>query len=172
MNTINKKQWTAITAIIAVGLLLSLFILNIDKSMPEGEEHGEESHATAKPHDADSDEDHEHADATQLDQGLHGGAVYSDGDFKLEIVLSEEGGEPRFQIYAFDQDKPLQPTAVQLTMRLTRRAVNNSRSNSSPKSRIGKASRRLKSRIFLPLILPPGTAAGRLILSLARKKAK
>lgn len=120
MNTINKKQWTAIAAIIVVGLLLSLFIMNIDKSMPEGEEHGEESHAAAKPHDADSDEDHEHADAAQQDQGPHGGAVYSDGDFKLEIVLSEEGGEPRFQVYAFDRDKPLQPTAVQLTMRLTR----------------------------------------------------
>lgn len=102
MNMTNKKQWTAIAAIIAVGLLLSLFILNIDKSMPEGEEQGEESHAA------------------QQDQGPHGGAVYSDGDFKLEIVLSEEGGEPRFQVYAFDRDKPLQPTAVQLTMRLTR----------------------------------------------------
>ena len=102
MNMTNKKQWTAIAAIIAVGLLLSLFILNIDKSMPEGEEQGEESHAA------------------QQDQGPHGGAVYSDGDFKLEIVLSEEGGEPRFQVYAFDRDKPLQPTAVQITMRLTR----------------------------------------------------
>ena len=102
MNMTNKKQWTAIAAIIAVGLLLSLFILNIDKSMPEGEDQGEESHAA------------------QQDQGPHGGAVYSDGDFKLEIVLSEEGGEPRFQVYAFDRDKPLQPTAVQLTMRLTR----------------------------------------------------
>jgi len=88
--------------------------------MPEGEEHGEESHAAAKPHDVDSDEDHEHADSTQQDQGPHGGAIYSDSDFKLEIVLSEEGGEPRFQIYAFDQDKPLQPTAVQFTMQLTR----------------------------------------------------
>ena len=102
MNMTNKKQWTASAASIAVGLLLSLFILNIDKSMPEGEEQGEESHAA------------------QQDQGPHGGAVYSDGDFKLEIVLSEEGGEPRFQVYAFDRDKPLQPTAVQLTMRLTR----------------------------------------------------
>jgi cobalt-zinc-cadmium efflux system membrane fusion protein len=120
MNTINKKQWIAIAAIIAIGLLLSLFILNIDKSMPEGEEHGEESHAAVKPRDVDSVEDHEHADTAQQDQGPHGGAVYSDGDFKLEIVLSEEGGEPRFQVYAFDQDKPLQPTAVQLTMQLTR----------------------------------------------------
>lgn len=120
MNTINKKQWTAIAAIIAVGLLLSLLILNIDKSMPEGEEHGEESHVAAKPHDVDSDEDHEHADEDRKNQGQHGGAVYSDGDFKLEIVLSEEGGEPRFQVYAFDQDKALQPTSMQLAMRLTR----------------------------------------------------
>ncbi len=118
MNTINKKQWTAIAAIIVVGLLLSLLILNIDKSMPEGEEHGEESHAAAKVDSIEGDDDH--ADEAKQAQGPHGGAIYSDGDFKLEIVLSEEGGEPRFQVYAFDRDKPLQPTAVQLTMQLIR----------------------------------------------------
>jgi cobalt-zinc-cadmium efflux system membrane fusion protein len=45
---ISKKQIIAIAAIILLGVLLGIFILNIDKSMPEGEEHGEEIPAETK----------------------------------------------------------------------------------------------------------------------------
>ncbi|WP_020485836.1 MULTISPECIES: efflux RND transporter periplasmic adaptor subunit [Methylomonas] len=120
MNNISKNQLIAIAAIILLGLLLSVFILSIDKSMPEGEEHGEESHAAAKVDSAEGDDDHGHADEAKQAQGPHGGDVYSDGDFKLEIVLSEEGGEPRFRVYPFNQDKPLQPVADQLSVQLKR----------------------------------------------------
>ncbi|MCQ8182654.1 efflux RND transporter periplasmic adaptor subunit [Methylomonas sp. SURF-1] len=120
MSTINKKQWTAIAAIIVIGLLLSLFILSIDKSMPEGEEHGEESHAAAKVDSAEDEDDPKHTNEAKQAQGPHGGDVYSAGDFKLEILLSEEGGEPHFRVYPFNQDKPLQPDANQLSVQLKR----------------------------------------------------
>jgi cobalt-zinc-cadmium efflux system membrane fusion protein len=44
-NAISKKQFLAIVLIIILGVVLSIFILNIDKSMPEDEE----SQAEAKP---------------------------------------------------------------------------------------------------------------------------
>jgi cobalt-zinc-cadmium efflux system membrane fusion protein len=118
VNNISKNQLIAIAAIILLGVLLSVFILSIDKSMPEGEEHGEESHAAVKVDSAEGGDDH--ADEANQAQGPHGGDVYSDGDFKLEILLSEEDGEPRFRVYPFNQDKPLQPLADQLSVQLKR----------------------------------------------------
>jgi len=48
MNTINKKQLTAIAAIIVVGVLLSLSILRTDKTMTEADELVEEGSTAAK----------------------------------------------------------------------------------------------------------------------------
>jgi cobalt-zinc-cadmium efflux system membrane fusion protein len=113
MNNISKKQFIAIAAIIFLGALLSVFILSSDKPLPEGDEHGEESHAATKAPSAEDGDNHEA-------QGPHGGDMYGDGDFKLEILFSEEGGEPRFRIYSFNRNKPLPPVADQLAMQLTR----------------------------------------------------
>jgi cobalt-zinc-cadmium efflux system membrane fusion protein len=112
---INKKQIIAIAAIILLGVLLGVFILNIDKSMPEGDEHGEENHAEAKAHT--------NQDEAKQAQGPHGGDLFIDGDFEAEILLSEEEGEPRFRVYLFNRDQPLPPAADKLSMLVTRPGV-------------------------------------------------
>jgi cobalt-zinc-cadmium efflux system membrane fusion protein len=117
---ISKKQIIAIAAIILFGVLLGVFILSIDKSMPEGEEHGEENHVEAKVHTNQSDDDHGHSDEAKQAQGPHGGDLFINGEFELEILLSEEEGEPRFRIYQFNQHKLLLPAADQVSLLLTR----------------------------------------------------
>ena len=112
----NKKQTIAIAAIVAVGLLLGGLILGTNKSTPEGDGPtqvgGEHDHS--KDH---VDVEHHEAGPTQ---GSHGGKLFVKGDFGLEILLAEDGGEPRFRVYLFNKGKPLPPNATKVTVTLTR----------------------------------------------------
>ena len=112
----NKKQTIAIAAIVAVGLLLGGLILGTNKSTPEGDwptQVGDE-HDHSKDH---ADVEHHEAGPTQ---GSHGGKLFVKGDFGLEILLAEDGGEPRFRVYLFNKGKPLPPNATKVTVTLTR----------------------------------------------------
>ncbi len=53
-------------------------------------------------------------------KGAHGGTVFKEGDFSLEALLSEDGGEPRLRIWLFDKDKPLPLNAATVTATVTR----------------------------------------------------
>ena len=105
----NKKQTIAIAAIVAVGLLLGGLILGTNKSTQVGGEHDH-----SKDH---ADVEHHEAGPTQ---GSHGGKLFVKGDFGLEILLAEDGGEPRFRVYLFNKGKPLPPNATKVTVTLTR----------------------------------------------------
>ncbi len=130
----NKKQTIAIAAIVAVGVLLGGLILGTNKSTPESDGQGHDSHAEAKGHadtehhgskagdDHDHSKDHadtEHHEAVQT-KGPHGGKLFVKGDFGLEILLAEDGGEPRFRVYLFNKDKALPPNAAKVSVTMTR----------------------------------------------------
>ena len=57
---------------------------------------------------------------TDFERGPHRGRMLRSGDFSVEITIFEEGTDPEFHVYAFWQNKPLDPRQVQLTMKLTR----------------------------------------------------
>lgn len=128
----NKKQKLTIAAIIAITALLGGLIVLTDKPVPAG--HGESAHADADSH---TDTEHHggtagdrhahdegHADAGHHEEepatGPHGGRLFADDDFGLEILLTEEGGAPRFKIYLYDKGKPLASTAAKVSVTLTR----------------------------------------------------
>ena len=126
----NKKQTIAIAAIIAVGVLLGgLIIFGTNKSMPEGDSHADvKGHADAEHHGSKTDAGHDdskgHADAEHHEagpvKGPHGGKLFVKGDFGLEILLAENGGEARFHAYLFNKNKALPPNAAQVSVTLTR----------------------------------------------------
>lgn len=60
------------------------------------------------------------AAATDFERGPHGGRLLRDGDFALEITLYEEGPAPLFRLYAYKDDKPVDPKGVQVNITLTR----------------------------------------------------
>ena len=116
---VSKKQWFAIAVIAAVGIGLGSAILGgkTGKSA-EGEGHG--SHVEAKAHSdgehhgktgADSHEDDKgHADGEHHEgssKGPHGGKLFKEGDFGLEALLAEDGGEPRLRIWLYEKEKAL-----------------------------------------------------------------
>ena len=56
----------------------------------------------------------------EYERGPHRGRLLRTGDFAVEITIFEEGTDPEFHVYAFWQNKPLDPQQVQLTMELKR----------------------------------------------------
>lgn len=66
-------------------------------------------------HGAHDDDHHEPP------KGPHGGRLLSHDDgFSLEVTIYEPGIPPQSRVYAFKDDKPIDPSAVKLTMELHR----------------------------------------------------
>lgn len=134
---LDKKQRLAILVIVIVGFVLGALILTLNKPKPtdgHGHGHAETSHGHAKGHGDDEHHDgkakdghdhaKEHSDAEHHDEGPtkgpHGGNLFSEGDFGLEILLAEDGGEARFQVWLFEKNKPLPANAAKVSVTLTR----------------------------------------------------
>lgn len=123
----TRKQSLSIIATVAIGVLLGALILMIDKAKPAGDAHGDahgysKKHAAAKGHDEHGDAEHGHDESHEEEQakGPHGGKLFQEGDFGLEVLLSEDGGDPRFRIYLFNKGKPLPANAAKVAVTLAR----------------------------------------------------
>lgn len=132
-TNLSKKQTLSIIAILVIGVLLGALILVMEKAKPAGDGHGHGSHGGhADNHAGHNDEKggdkHGHKDEHGHDdhhdeetaKGPHGGKLFEEDDFGLEIVLAESGGEPRFHVYLFNKDKPLPANAAKVAVTLTR----------------------------------------------------
>lgn len=123
--SISKKHLIAIAVVIALGVGAGVFVMQSGKpkaaAAAEGDGHGHGTHTEAKGHGdgehhgkADGkghDDDKGHADGEHHEKsaskGANGGSLFKEGDFSLEALLSEDGGEPRLRIWMFDKDKAL-----------------------------------------------------------------
>ena len=131
---LSKKQGIAIAVILAMGIAAGGWILgssSSDQSAEQGEHasHAEsKGHADAEHHGAQDGDGHDHAkghsDAEHHEDGpktgSHGGKLFTEDGFGLELLLAEEGGEPHFRVWLFQQDKPLAPSAAKVSVTLTR----------------------------------------------------
>ena len=126
----TKKQGISILAIVAVGLVLAALILLFAKpALPGGGGHGDaEAHSDGEHHGEAEGAGHDHAKAHDDDEhheeapkaGPHGGQLFTDGDFGLELKLVEADGVARFQVWLFQRGKPLAPTTAKLSATLAR----------------------------------------------------
>ena len=132
-SKLDRKQGVAIAIILAVGLAIGAAILGSGSPQSADDGHGHESHAEAQDH---TDAEHhgekaaahehadEHGDAEHHEDGPrtgpHGGALFAEGGFGLEILLTEDGDEARFRVWLFDQDEPLPPSAAKVVVTLVR----------------------------------------------------
>lgn len=130
-SPITKQQFFSILAIVVIGILLGALILMMDKAKPAGDAQGQEAHAghveekggdkhadaEKGGHDNHGQEaDHEAEQA----KGPHGGKLFAEGNFGLEVVLVEDGGEPRYHVYLYEKEKPLRPDAAKVSITLVR----------------------------------------------------
>ena len=56
----------------------------------------------------------------EYERGPHRGRMLRDGPFAIEMTIFEDGVDPEFHVYAYENDKPLPPTEVQLGVELMR----------------------------------------------------
>ncbi len=97
-----KGAWNAPVLLVTVGLLLAFCSDNA-------------------PHKHNSTHEEKHkVSETEYERGPHRGRLLRSGNFSVEITIFEEGTDPEFHVYAFWQNKPLDPRRVQLTMTLKR----------------------------------------------------
>ena len=106
---LNKKQLFAILVVVAVGLILAWLILGTPPRQPAGE--GDEAgHAeTAAP-----------AAAGAPVKGPHGGKLFVQDGYGVEVTIFEQEVPPEFRIYTYQDGKPLDPAASQVTLTLKR----------------------------------------------------
>ncbi len=79
-------------------------------------------HAPAANHDDHSDHGHgdEAAHADEAPRGPHGGLLFTDDNFALELAIHEVGTAPEFRAWFTRDGQPIAPEDVQLNVKLTR----------------------------------------------------
>lgn len=131
----TKQQRFWVFVIAGVGIVLAALILLFAKPAATGDGHGhadehghEAEHSDAEHHGekagdkhdhAEGHSDHEHHDEAPK-AGPHGGELYSEGNFAVELKLIEEGGQARYRAWLYDGGKPLAPTTAKVSATLTR----------------------------------------------------
>lgn len=139
----KNKQTIAIIAVIIIGLFLALFILNNDKSEPLGDahghheagssetetrpQHGEAGHNHGKDHlplpvtEKIPHDEHEHREPSKESiKGPHGGKLFTQDGFGLEVTIYEQNVSPEFRIYTYQNNKPIDVAASSVTVTLER----------------------------------------------------
>ena len=56
----------------------------------------------------------------EYERGPHRGRMLRDGAFAIEMTIFEDGVDPEFHVYAYQNDKPVDPSEVQLSVELGR----------------------------------------------------
>jgi cobalt-zinc-cadmium efflux system membrane fusion protein len=111
-----KNRNMLVTAgIVAVGVVLGLLILIGGKPSMNTDEHGGEK---AKHENSEKGEKGRKDEPAA--KGTHGGRLFSQGDFALEVTIFEQGVPPEFRVYAMEKGKPADPAEVKLQIQLER----------------------------------------------------
>jgi cobalt-zinc-cadmium efflux system membrane fusion protein len=61
-----------------------------------------------------------HGEETAIERGPHRGRWLADGDFALELTIFEEGVPPEFRVFAYQDEKPVEPAGIELAATLRR----------------------------------------------------
>ena len=71
---------------------------------------------------SENDPKHEKSDhhVEEPEKGPNGGKLFRNDDFAVEVTIYEDGVSPQFRVYAYDDDKLIDPLKVNLTIRLNR----------------------------------------------------
>lgn len=106
---LNKKQTLSIAGVLAAGIVLAWLILGTNKPQPEGEGAAPGHAETVDP-----------AAPGAPRKGPHGGKLFTQDGYGAEITIFEQGVEPEFRVYTYQDGKPLDPAASQITLTLDR----------------------------------------------------
>ncbi len=111
------RQALLVGLILIVGLALGAYIVNAKKAEPAGDGHG--AHAEGEKDKKDHDKDERTVDANAK-KGPHGGRLFTQDGYGLEVTIFETGVEPHWRIYTFNDGKPVDPAQSEVTVAVER----------------------------------------------------
>lgn len=130
-----KMQIWAIAVVLIAGLALGIAILTGGGKIFAGDERGEANHQEAAGHDdaehhgesteghadddAHADEEHHDAQAEPA-KGPHGGRLFSDRRYAVEVTIFETGVEPQFRLFTYLDGKPVDVSQSEVELTLER----------------------------------------------------
>ena len=117
---LNKKQTLSIAAVAGVGVLLAALILGTSPSGPAGEDHGAEQAESGHVDGPSGHNEDEKAAPGMPTKGPHGGKLFTQDGFGLEVTIFEDNVEPQFRVYLYRDGKPVAPTTSTVSITLER----------------------------------------------------
>lgn len=123
LPNVDKKTRVAIASILAIGALLLAVILLPGKQTDASGEAGGGGHSEASEHGDEGThaDEKEHADDFPAPRkGPHGGRLFNEGGLSVEVLLAEQNGQARHQLWAYENGKPLPPSAFTATEQIRR----------------------------------------------------
>lgn len=102
----NKQQTIYIAAVLAIGIVIAILILNSQGGTKQ------------QPHEENGSGQHSHSEEPQI--GQHGGKLFTQNGYGIEITIFEEGVKPEFRVYTYKNGKPLDPATSKVTITLER----------------------------------------------------
>lgn len=114
----NKKQTMIVAAIVVLGLLAGSWIW---LRQPGGAAASKSGHAASAAPDAPAMQSVGMGNAeVQAAKGPHGGKIFRQGEFAVEVTIYESGVPPRFRLYLFENNKPLAPRSASVVLTVSR----------------------------------------------------
>jgi len=145
-----NKQWFSIFVVVTIGAILAVLILLSEKPSQSEHahsesdhvdaEHGEMERADGRPKHGEAGHDHakdhlplaqstttndahldEHVPQTkEIIKGPHGGKLFSNGDYSIEVTIYEQYTPPEFRIYTYENNQALSPALTRIHIQLER----------------------------------------------------
>ncbi len=112
---VSRKHLLIIAVLVAVGVAVGAAMMLKDRSSSSVNEHAAEK-ADEHGHDEEKSGDSHGKEA----KGPNGGDKFEQGDVGLELLLSEEGGEPRFKAWLYEKDRATDVVGRSVQITLTR----------------------------------------------------
>ncbi|RJG20644.1 efflux transporter periplasmic adaptor subunit, partial [Massilia cavernae] len=123
MQKPDKKQSIAIAMVLIVTALLAALILTQGRATPGGEEAGHGEHAEEESHEGPGHgepDEHDEKPAAAYKRGPHGGKLFEQGGYGVELTIYEQDAEPEFRVYTYQDAKPLDPAASRVDVTVER----------------------------------------------------
>lgn len=106
----NDRSLLPAAVVVAIGIVLGAWLWTRDPA------------ATSQPPVAGAEPGAKApgAESAPEPKGPHGGRLFAQGEFALEVTIYEAGVPPQFRLYLYDAGKPIDPAAASVTLTLQR----------------------------------------------------
>jgi cobalt-zinc-cadmium efflux system membrane fusion protein len=127
---LNNKQALPVILVLLISGLLAVWILTGNRGQTASGHHpADAGKAVHQDHPAENREGERgggrmdkayQGESAEPKKGPHGGKLFTDNGYGVEITIFEQGIEPEFRIYTYQDGKPLDPAAGKIIVTLER----------------------------------------------------